>query len=139
MTLERNAAIKRYIYDTFVTEDPILLDIKQRALASDLPVIAVPENVGKALYMLAKLRQPRRILEIGTLAGYSTVWLARGAPEATIVTIVFIDFYRADGSMASAWAQRNLDEFHYVYGNNREVRTFVDKIPQLIRYVQTPA
>jgi predicted O-methyltransferase YrrM len=48
--------------------------------AAGLPAINVAPNQGKLLYLLAKLRGARRILEIGTLGGYSTIWLARALP-----------------------------------------------------------
>ena len=85
MSEQRSIAIKNYINQTFVHEDPILLKAKQNA--TDLPPIAIPEQVGKLLYLLTQLQKPKRILEIGTLAGYSTLWLAKAAPNATILTI----------------------------------------------------
>jgi predicted O-methyltransferase YrrM len=55
-----------------------------------LPSIEVPSTVGKLLYTLAKIHKPKRILEIGTLAGYSTIWLARALPpEGELLTIEF--------------------------------------------------
>lgn len=87
MTEQRSAAIKDYIYKTFVQEDECLLQTKKHAHAEGLPEISIPENVGKLLYILTKLRKPRRILEIGTLAGYSTLWFAKAAPKAKIFTL----------------------------------------------------
>jgi predicted O-methyltransferase YrrM len=84
---ERNAEIKNYICDYFAKEDKDLLAVKEQALKAGLPNIAIPENVGKLIYILTKLRKPQHILEVGTLAGYSTIWLARAAPEARIITL----------------------------------------------------
>lgn len=84
---KRNAQIKKYICDLFVKEDEDLILIKQRALQAGFPNIAVPENIGKLLYILTKLQKPKRILELGTLAGYSTTWIAKAAPKAKIVTL----------------------------------------------------
>src|SRR5437870_12133990 len=48
--------------------------------AADLPAIAVTANQGKLLQLLARIHGARRILEVGTLAGYSTIWMARALP-----------------------------------------------------------
>jgi len=88
MTEERSRSIRTYIADLFSPEDDLLKKIRLKAAEEDLPDIHVPSNVGKMLYMLTKLQKPRRILEIGTLAGYSTLWMARALPEGgTIITI----------------------------------------------------
>ena len=54
------------------------------------PPINVPPAQGKLLYLLARLQQAKRVLEIGTLAGYSTIWLARALPpQGRIVMLEF--------------------------------------------------
>lgn len=83
----RHAEIKSYIARLFVSETEAMQMAKQRAKSAELPNIAVPENVGKLLSFFAKLQKPKRILEIGTQAGYSTLWLAQGAPDAEILTL----------------------------------------------------
>lgn len=85
METSRNAAIKDYINSLFIREDVDLLNAKK--CNAILPNIAIPENVGKLLYLLTKLQNPKRILEIGTLGGYSTIWFAKAAPEAHIITL----------------------------------------------------
>jgi predicted O-methyltransferase YrrM len=55
--------------------------VKRDSEAADLPNHNVAPNQGKFLYLLAKMKNARRILEIGTLGGYSTIWLARAACE----------------------------------------------------------
>lgn len=87
MAVNRNAEIKDYICQTFVKEDDALLAAKSHSVAEGLPNIAIPENVGQLLYIFVKMQKPKKILEVGTLAGYSTLWLAKGAPEATIITL----------------------------------------------------
>lgn len=87
MDIERNKAIKSYISKYFVKEDEALHYVKKISSQENLPNIAVSDNVGKTLYILTKLKKPKRILEIGTLAGYSTLWFAKAAPEATIITL----------------------------------------------------
>lgn len=73
--------IKNYLSDLFVNEDDLLSSIKERSKQQGLPNIEVPSTVGKLLYCLAKIQRPKKILEIGTLAGYSTIWLGRALPE----------------------------------------------------------
>lgn len=85
--IQRNADIKSYICQLFAKEDEDLLSIKESASYAGLPKIAISENVGKLIYIFTKLQKPKRILEVGTLAGYSTAWLAKGAPDAKIITL----------------------------------------------------
>lgn len=87
MSNNRSIAIKNYICKNFVNEDADLQFAKNTSALEHMPPIAIPENVGKLIYMLVKLHQPKRILEVGTLAGYSTLWLAKAAPEAKIITL----------------------------------------------------
>ena len=70
-----------YIDGLFAPEDPVLTQALADARAAGLPEIQVSAGQGKFLYMLAKLSGARRILEIGALGGYSTLWLARALPE----------------------------------------------------------
>lgn len=72
--------IDTYINDLFVAKDPILDDVEQAMQKAGLPDIQVSPGQGKFLYLMAKLVQARRILEIGTLGGYSAIWLARALP-----------------------------------------------------------
>jgi predicted O-methyltransferase YrrM len=75
-------AVDRYINEKLVTPVPdAVLDaaVKTNA-AAGLPTIDVSPSQGKLLYLLALVRGARRILEIGTLGGYSTIWLARALP-----------------------------------------------------------
>ena len=66
--------------DTFVGADPALDKALAHNTASGLPPIDVSPPQGKLLHLLAKMMGARRILEIGTLGGYSTIWLARALP-----------------------------------------------------------
>ena len=81
-------AIDDYFDNSLVGSDP-LLDAALRATeAAGLPAINVVPNQGKFLMLLARMIGARRILEIGTLGGYSTIWLARGlAPDGHLITI----------------------------------------------------
>lgn len=70
-----------YIRDLFVKEDKILASISPKLSDLGLPLISVPPEVGHLLTLLVKMTGAKSILEIGTLAGYSTICLARGLPE----------------------------------------------------------
>ncbi|MGN6438436.1 MAG: O-methyltransferase [Agriterribacter sp.] len=88
--------VDQFINRLFVKEDEALVRTKQAITAGNLPQISISENQGKFLYMLARLRNPDRILEIGTLGGYSTIWLARALrPGGKLVTLE-LDQHHAD-------------------------------------------
>jgi predicted O-methyltransferase YrrM len=88
MTDERWSAVDRYITDLVVQPDPVLDAALEASIAAGLPEISVTPGHGKLLYLLAKIRHASRILEIGTLGGYSTIWLARALPPSgRVVTL----------------------------------------------------
>ena len=81
-------AVDRYISERLLGEDPVLEQAVQRSAAAGLPQIAVSPPQGKLLYLLARIHKARRILELGTLGAYSTIWLGRALPPAgRLVTI----------------------------------------------------
>jgi predicted O-methyltransferase YrrM len=73
--------IDDYIENLFSRNDAALQAALEDSARYELPAINVSANEGRLLYMLAKISGARRILEIGTLGGYSTIWLARALPE----------------------------------------------------------
>jgi len=73
-------AVDRYITDSVVPSEPGLDAALAASDAAGLPAIQVSPNQGKFLALLATIRGARRILELGTLGGYSTIWLARALP-----------------------------------------------------------
>jgi predicted O-methyltransferase YrrM len=77
---ERWTAVDRYIADALVPPDPALAAALAANAAAGLPPYDVSPNQGKLLMLLAQMLEARAILEIGTLGGYSTIWLARGLP-----------------------------------------------------------
>lgn len=74
---EQWTAVERYLGDLVVRADPALEVALEEASAAGLPQISVSPAEGKLLHLLAKIRGAKRILEIGTLGAYSTIWLAR--------------------------------------------------------------
>jgi len=81
MNQEQWTAVDRYITDLLIPPDPALDAALQASAAAGLPPISVTPNQGKLLQLLAKIGGARNILEIGTLGGYSTIWLARALPK----------------------------------------------------------
>jgi predicted O-methyltransferase YrrM len=76
----RWAEVDRYLEESLIGRDPVLEAALADAAAAGLPAIQVAPNQGKLLMLLARAMGARAILEIGTLAGYSTIWLARALP-----------------------------------------------------------
>jgi predicted O-methyltransferase YrrM len=72
--------IDAYVEDLCLAPDDVLVQALKDAEAGGLPQINVSASEGKLLYLLAKMNGARRILEIGTLGAYSTIWLARALP-----------------------------------------------------------
>src|SRR5271166_3788328 len=90
MDQARWTAVDRYIADKLLSWDAALEATLKTSEAAGLPPIAVSPNQGKLLMLLARIQGARRILEIGTLGGYSTIWLARAlppAPDGHLVTL----------------------------------------------------
>jgi predicted O-methyltransferase YrrM len=81
MTQEIWARVDDYLGEVLVQSDPALDGARAASTAAGLPEIAVAPNQGKLLNLMARLAGARTILEIGTLGGYSTIWLARALPE----------------------------------------------------------
>jgi len=75
------SAVDQYLAETLVGEDAALAEGRRAAHAAGLPGIEVSAPQGKLLMLLARLVGARTVLEIGTLGGYSTTWLARAVPE----------------------------------------------------------
>jgi predicted O-methyltransferase YrrM len=80
--------VDEYFVGLLQPPDSALEETLSESAAADLPPISVAPNQGKLLELLAKMRQSTRILEIGTLGGYSTIWLARALPrDGSLVTL----------------------------------------------------
>jgi predicted O-methyltransferase YrrM len=90
MTLAQWTAVDRYFTDLFVPADAALDAALAASTEAGLPPINVSPPQGKLLNLLARLHGARTVLEIGTLGGYSTIWLARALPEGgRVITLEF--------------------------------------------------
>lgn len=94
-------AVDRYIADHLIADDPAAALAVNAA--GGLPDIQVSPAQGKMLHLFARMRGARRILEVGTLGGYSTIWLARALPEGGALVTIEIDPNHA------GLARRNVD------------------------------
>ncbi len=84
-------AAEEYISRVVVHPDPALKQAISSAAEAGMPAIEVAPNAGKLLKLLVQLSGARRVLEIGTLAGFSTIWIGRGLPDdGTLVTCEFL-------------------------------------------------
>jgi predicted O-methyltransferase YrrM len=105
MTPERWSSVDRYVADLLVPSDPALDAALAANAAAGLPAHDVSPAQGRLLEILARMRGARRILEIGTLGGYSTIWLARGLAAGGRLVTLERDPARADvarGNLARA-------------------------------------
>jgi caffeoyl-CoA O-methyltransferase len=79
---------ERYVTELFAPEDPILAAIRAGHAAANLPAINISPEEGKLLHLLLRMVRARAVLEIGSLGGYSGVWLARALPEDGRLTTI---------------------------------------------------
>jgi predicted O-methyltransferase YrrM len=101
MTQEQWTAVDSYLRDLLVPPDPALDSALQASAAAGLPAIHVSPNQGKLLHLLARLQGARTILEVGTLGGYSTIWLARALPAGGSLVTLEVDPNHAEVARAN--------------------------------------
>jgi predicted O-methyltransferase YrrM len=94
-------AVDQYIETTLLGADPVLDQTLADSRAAGLPSIAVSPSQGKLLHLLARAQGARRILEIGTLGGYSTIWLARALEPGGVVVTLEADAKHAEVARAN--------------------------------------
>jgi len=89
MNSELWTSVDRYLAQQLIPSDDSVLEATLAATtAAGMPPIAVSPLQGKLLHLFARMQQARKILEIGTLCGYSTIWLARALPpEGRLITL----------------------------------------------------
>ncbi|MDC7804948.1 O-methyltransferase [Microbacterium sp. B24] len=93
--------VDRYLVDTLVGTDDALAAAVDAQRAAGMPAIEVAPTGGKLLWLLARLSGARRVLEVGTLGGYSTIWLARGIPDDGRVVTIEAEARHAEVARAS--------------------------------------
>lgn len=85
---ERQEELTTYVDELFVREPPLLAELRETLEAGEMPTIQVPARTGRVLELVARAIGARRALEIGTLGGYSALWLVRGMPaDGRVLTV----------------------------------------------------
>ena len=116
MADDLHAQVDRYIDALFAVEDAALTEAIARSRAAALPEIQVSAGQGKFLYLLAKIAGARRILELGTLGGYSTLWLGRALPPDGKLTSLEYEPRHAEVARANLARARLADKVEIVVG-----------------------
>lgn len=104
MTPERWERTGEYLREVIGRDDDVLTALRAAAKSEGLPDIAVSSEVGRLLLLLARTTRGKTFLELGTLGGYSGVWLARGLAPGGRLTTVEIDPKHA--AFARGWFER---------------------------------
>lgn len=118
-------AVDRYLTATLLEPDPALDAALADSQAAGLPAINVAPNQGKLLMLLAQMTGAKRILEVGTLGGYSTIWLARALPpEGRLVTLEYEPRH-------AEVARRNLERAGFAGQVEVKVGAAIDTLPNL--------
>ena len=95
----------RYIAERTTREDAFLRDLRAAATAAGIPAIWICPEEAAFLQVLLRLRGARDVVEVGTLAGYSAIWLARALPESGRLRTIEIEPKHAD--FAEEWISRS--------------------------------
>ncbi len=117
--------VDNYISKLFNPPDDALTKAEASIAASGIPAISVSAKQGKFLHLLAKLCNAKKILEIGTLAGYSTIWMARALPANGKLISLEIDPTHA------AVAQKNIEAAGLAAVVKIRIGKAIDLLPQL--------
>jgi predicted O-methyltransferase YrrM len=126
------SAVDQYVADTLLKSDDSLESAVKASDEAGLPSIQVSAPQGKFMYLLAKVHGARRILEIGTLGGYSTIWLARALPAGGTLVTIEIDPKHAEVAKANVDRAGVGDKVQVLVGNAR------DLLPDLERRNEAP-
>lgn len=94
-------AVDRYVAETLMAPDPVLDAALAANTAANLPAIDVSPTQGRFLQLLAQVQRAHRILEIGTLGGYSTICLARALPPGGHLITLELDPHHAEVALAN--------------------------------------
>ena len=118
-----SAEVDAWIADRLIGDDPALDEALARNAAEGLPAIDVSPAQGKLLHILARSIGAWRILEVGTLGGYSTIWLARALPDHGVLVTLEIDPHHAEVARANLDAAGVGDKVEIRFGPAVEMLT----------------
>ena len=91
MTQELWTSVDRYVVETLGLDDPVFAAVQEASDAAGLPAIQVSAAQGRFLEIVARMQGARSILEVGTLGGYSTIWMARALPRVGRLVTLEVD------------------------------------------------
>jgi predicted O-methyltransferase YrrM len=91
-----------YLESKLLEDDAVLDEVTRASQQAGLPAIAVSPLQGKFLYMLARLIKAHQVLEIGTLGGYSAIWLGRALPQVPVGRLVSLELDPMHAKVAQA-------------------------------------
>jgi predicted O-methyltransferase YrrM len=126
------SAVDNYIVGAVLNADETLDAAVRASDEAGLPSIQVSAPQGKFMYLLARVHGAKRILEVGTLGGYSTIWLARALPASGTLVTMEIDPTHARVAKANLERAGVGDKVEVIVGNAREL------LPELERRNLTP-
>ena len=126
------AQVDAYISNLLATEDEALKNTLQSLDAEDLPQHSVSANQGKFLQVMMITCNAKRVLELGTLGGYSTIWLARALPEDGKIITVEVDQHHGDV------AQKNIANTGLSNKVDLRIGKALEILPQLIAEKNEP-
>lgn len=127
MSQELWSAVDKYFNEMAVGSDAALDAAAAAAEAAQLPPVAVTPAYGKLLHLMVRAQGAKRVLEIGTLAGYSTIWLARAVPADGHVLTLEANPKHAEVARANLIRAGLIDRVEIRVGAAR------DTLPQLVR------
>jgi predicted O-methyltransferase YrrM len=124
--------VERWFVDRLDIDDQALRDAVEESSTGGLPAIQVDPPTGKLLNLLARMVRAERILEIGTLGGYSTIWLARALPvDGKLITLEFDPKHAevAEKNVAAAGLDQVVDQ---------RVGPALDELPRILEAGEGP-
>lgn len=124
--------VDAYISELLAPEDKVLTDTLESLQKEGLPEISVTANQGKFLQVMAILCNATKILELGTLGGYSTIWLARALPEGGKMISIEFDKHHAEV------ARKNIDHAGLSQKVDIRVGKALDILPEIIAAKEGP-
>ena len=111
--------VEKYIYDLLPERDPVLKAIEEQAQKRDIPIVG--PAVGRVLFQYARLINARKIFELGSAVGYSTIWWARGVGQGGDVFYTDGDQNKADEARGYFQRAEVEDRIHIKVGDALEL------------------
>jgi predicted O-methyltransferase YrrM len=132
MNTEIFIKVDNYIRNLLAPEDAVLADSIKSLDEAGLPQHSVSANQGKFLQVMMMACNAKRVLELGTLGGYSTIWIARALPENGKVISIEVDKHHSDV------AQKNIDKAGLSKRVDLRVGKALDLLPKIISESNEP-